>query len=330
MQLDSVRQLKALLKTEVIASLATGVAARRLSVSAQPIRPARATRGGIALGIVRAGRKDFRLGVRLQRREMASSPELESIRRQAKGELDERYIGQVVKQQARPWHQRRNRPLRIGGSIGHYSITAGTLGCFVTPRSGDDVLILSNNHVLADENRGKRDDAVVQPGHLDGGRRPKHVIGKLHRFIRLKRHGPNYVDAAVCTVKEGVKHNPKRLTDLGTLAGLGDAFLDEAVAKIGRTTGLTRGRVTMFELDNVEVEFDLGWLRFDEQIEIEGDGDTAFSAGGDSGSLIVNEDCRGVGLLFSGSDQGGTNGQGLTYANPLRRVLDDLKVKLVY
>ncbi len=35
-----------------------------------------------------------------------------------------------------------------------------------------------------------------------------------------------------------------------------------------------------------------------------------------------------MGLLFSGSDQGGVNGQGLTYANPLRGVLDALKVDL--
>ena len=108
-------------------------------------------------------------------------------------------------------------------------------------------------------------------------------------------------------------------------------MLDEgdAVAKVGRTTGLTRGRVTAFELDNVEIEFDLGFLRFDGQIEIEGDGDEPFSDGGDSGSLVVNADLCGVGLLFAGGDVGGSNGRGLTYANPLRTVLDALKVDLL-
>ena len=100
------------------------------------------------------------------------------------------------------------------------------------------------------------------------------------------------------------------------------------VAKLGRTTGLTRGRVTAFELDNVTVEFDIGLLRFDNQIEIEGDGEGPFSDGGDSGSLIVGEDRRGVGLLFAGTDQGGANGQGLTYANPLHSVLDALEIEL--
>ena len=120
------------------------------------------------------------------------------------------------------------------------------------------------------------------------------------------------------------------LRGLGKLSGLGDAFLDEGteVAKLGRTTGLTRGRVTAFEMDNVVVGYDIGNVRFDDQVEIEGAGDGPFSDGGDSGSLIVGRDRRGVALLFAGSDQGGANGQGLTYANPLRAVLDALKVNL--
>jgi hypothetical protein len=54
--------------------------------------------------------------------------------------------------------------------------------------------------------------------------------------------------------------------------------LDEGtiVAKLGRTTGLTYGRVTTFELDNVMVAFDMGPLRFDNQIEIEGTEADAF------------------------------------------------------
>ena len=38
---------------------------------------------------------------------------------------------------------------------------------------------------------------------------------------------------------------------------------------------------------------------------------------------------QGVALLFAGSDQGGRNGQGLTFANPLREVLAALKADLL-
>jgi len=78
-----------------------------------------------------------------------------------------------------------------------------------------------------------------------------------------------------------------------------------AVGKVGRTTGTTRGRVVTFELDNLLVSYDVGTIRFDHQIEIEGEGDRPFSQGGDSGSLIVDADRRAVALLFAGSDQGG-------------------------
>ena len=42
--------------------------------------------------------------------------------------------------------RQRHRPTICGSSIGHYTITAGTLGAVCT-RPNEDKLILSNNHV---------------------------------------------------------------------------------------------------------------------------------------------------------------------------------------
>jgi hypothetical protein len=50
----------------------------------------------------------------------------------------------------------RARPARGGASIGHFQITAGTLGCLVKDRKTGNTLILSNNHVLANSNEAKR------------------------------------------------------------------------------------------------------------------------------------------------------------------------------
>ena len=77
------------------------------------------------------------------------------------------------------------------------------------------------------------------------------------------------------------------------------------------------------------VNYDVGNLRFDGQIEIEGAGSKSFSDGGDSGSLIVNSRMQAVALLFAGSDTGGRNGAGLTYANPIHRVLNELGATLL-
>jgi len=337
MQLESVRSLKASVKASFVAPLSvTGAGRRALALAAQPIGKLAGPRRTVALGIARKGKNDFRLAVRVQRPELLDSPQVEAIVKKAKGEADVRYIGRLIKRMPKaasvPWNQKNVRPLQIGISIGHFKITAGTLGCFVTRRTDGVVLVLSNNHVLANENNAKIGDAILQPGAFDGGKRPKDVVGKLANFVKLKTTGANLVDCAVASMKSGITFNVNLMKGVGTLAGKGAAFLDEGseVHKVGRTTDVTHGKVTAFELDNVVVGYDIGDISFDNQIEIEGAGDKAFSAGGDSGSLIVDADHKGVALLFAGGDQGGSNGKGLTYGNPIQAVLDALKVDLAF
>jgi hypothetical protein len=300
-------------------------------VAARPASEAAGVPATLALGVVPAGRDEFKLAVRVQQRILENGPQIESILRQARGEVEVRYIGRLTKRAAPPWHQKRNRPLRIGGSVGHFKITAGTIGAFVRTRGEKAPLILSNNHVLANENRAKTGDIILQPGDIDGGQPPEAAVGTLLRVVKLKKTGANPVDCALAAVNEGVKFNRSSLTDIGKLAGVGDVLLDEGsdVAKVGRTTGTTRGRVTAFEMDNVLVNYDLGLIRFDDQIEIEGAEAGPFSQGGDSGSLIVNAARQAVALLFAGGDIGGSNGQGLTYANPIAAVFDALNVELL-
>jgi hypothetical protein len=299
-----------------------------MAVSAQPISAVDTTFRTLAVGIAPLSRMQYRIAVRVQRRALLEGPHIDRIRKAARGEVDVRYVGQIVKR-ATPWYRRRGRPLRIGLSVGHYNITVGTLGAFIRRRSDNALGILSNNHVLADENRGSAGDDNLQPGKYDGGTRPNDVIGALARFVRLSTSKVNFVDCAVGILKPSIGH-VLEIKGVGQLTGVGPVPETRArVSKLGRTTGLTRGRVTAFELDNVIVGYDIGNLRFDGQIEIEGAGAGPFSDGGDSGSLIVDGDRRGVGLLFAGGDQGGTNGRGLTYASPLEDVLDRLTVDLV-
>jgi hypothetical protein len=331
MNLSSVRELKLNLSQTILANVVSTIRKRTaFGVASRSLSTVDALPRTLALGIAPRGR-EFRLAIRVQHRAMENSPEIELMRKRAKGEVDVRYVGRVTKS-AKPWHQRRNRPLRIGGSIGHFNITAGTLGCFVRTRVDGVLHILSNNHVLADENRGKLGDSILQPGVTDDGQNPEDAVGKLAKFEKLNRVGANLVDCAIVSIKNSIKIRIKKLQGLGDLAGAGPVFLDARtkVAKVGRTTGLTRGRVTAFELDNVVVGYDIGNLRFDNQIEIEGAGLGPFSQGGDSGSLIVDEDLRAVALLFAGGDQGGTNGQGLTYANPIQKVLDVVEAELAF
>ena len=331
MNLDSARELKSLLLRKSIRPLAaTAKRVSALGIGARAVDRIDEMQRTIALSISPRSPNDFRLAVRIQTRAFENSPQIEEITKQAKGEADVRYIGRVVKR-ALPCYQSRQRPLLIGSSIGHFRITAGTLGCFVKTRKDGLVRILSNNHVLANENAGRRGDPVTQPGRFDSGKRGKDTVGALDSFVRLTRTSSNLVDAAIATVRDGIQFDGQTLRDIGQLNGSSSSILEtgDEVRKVGRTTGLRPGRVTAFELDNVIVGYDMGNLRFDDQIEIEGAETGPFSQGGDSGSLIFNGDRQAVALLFAGGDQGGSNGQGLTYANPISKVLDELKVDRV-
>lgn len=329
MELSSARELKSSILAKALKPLTVAGRVRAIGVAAQSVSAIDTLHRTIALGITARKRGTYRLAVRVQRAELFTGDEVESIRKSAKGEVDVVFVGSLYKRALPPWYQRRARPLRIGSSIAHYAVTAGTLGCFVKSRDDGAHLMLSNNHVLANENQAAVGDNELQPGPYDHGANPADVVGTLARFVPLRPTASNLVDCAVSSVNAGIEFDAKTLKGIGKLAGLGEAPSGgERVAKLGRTTGVTRGRVTAFEIDNVIVGYDIGNLRFDGQIEIEGAGDKAFSAGGDSGSLIVDEEKKGVALLFAGGDQGGSNGKGLTFANPLPAVFDALKVEL--
>ncbi|GAA1862841.1 hypothetical protein [Myceligenerans crystallogenes] len=220
----------------------------------------------------------------------------------------------------------RVRPLRPGVSIGHVGVTAGTLGAFVRrPDEPDALYVLSNYHVLAGSPEARPGDVVLQPGPADGGLRPGDRVGELTRVARLGADEACVTDAAIARIDSvDVDH----AYPVGPVARIARPLGGETVEKVGRTTAVTRGRVTAIELDDVIVGYeDLGALTFDDQVEIEGHGGP-FSRGGDSGALVYREDGAAIGLLFAGSESGGQGGKGLTYANPIDVVLDTMEVEL--
>jgi len=362
MKLDSAQSLKKSLLSKMVAPMASAasrgpsapvaaaaptrpairtlaaIEGARLGVSAQDRDNVPKVHRSIAIGVAPGKRTgQYRLAVRVQRQSLLASPLVEEIVRTARGEAEVRFVGRIAKRAAADqWYRSRVRPLMIGASIGHFAVTAGTIGGFVTRGKSKTPYLLSNNHVLANENEAGRGDAITQPGTLDRGRVPRDQVGRLAYWVRLKANANNAADCALAALADGIDFEPALLTGVrrarGTrLAGVGPDFLDAgaAVYKVGRTTGPTRGRVTAFDVDNVVVNYDMGNLTFDNQLEIEGVGRYPFSDGGDSGSLIVDRDSLAVALLFAGGETGGRNGLGLTYGNPLHTVLKALNAKLL-
>lgn len=243
----------------------------------------------------------------------------------------------------------RVRPAPGGVSIGHYAITAGTLGCVV--RRDGEPLILSNNHVLANSNAGSPGDAVLQPGPIDGGGDPADRIAVLDRFVpiamaeqRSECAFANAVASAANTVarllgsdtrlqavNRAVATNlvdaatarplsPGLVTDtilaVGPITGQARAELGMRVHKSGRTTGHTHG-----EIEQVAVTVDVGYgpgstARFTDQVMA-----GAMSQGGDSGSAVLDENDAIVGLLFAGSER-------TTLINRIEHVFSALEIGL--
>ncbi|SEO67232.1 hypothetical protein [Trujillonella endophytica] len=318
MQIDSARELKA--------RLGARLAGWPAPVSASGLAPGRVWFPP-ALGLSPLAGGRARLAIRVATPADAATL-LEGVADAVRAEVDVRVIGPVRAQTSSPSApavppadlQRRVRPLRPGLSVAHPAVTAGTLGGVV--RMGGRPAILSNNHVLAASDAASVGDPVLQPGPADGGTGADRVA-TLSAFVRFTA-GRNLVDAAVAVLDPGVEADPAGYPG-GPLAAVvadGDEVdPDEAVEKVGRTTGHTRGRITAVEVDGVAVQYDDVVHTFDGQIEIEGVGG-AFSAGGDSGSVIWRSGDRApLALLFAGSDVGGAQGGGVTFASPLATVL---------
>ena len=219
---------------------------------------------------------------------------------------------------SRQRHRRLPRPVPCGVSVGHFRITAGTLGYLVQDSKGR-WFILSNNHVLAENNEGKVGDPILQPGPFDGGKNtPPHRIAQLSAFVPIHFDGrPNQGDAAIAET-DADQVQPV-LCSIGQVEGIGAIRHGLFVQKHGRTTGRTQGLIVGTH-ETIWVDYDGKAARFDRQLSIAG-GRTPFSDGGDSGSLIVDLQRRAIGLLFAGSDTE-------TYANPIRPVLKAFKVRL--
>jgi hypothetical protein len=217
----------------------------------------------------------------------------------------------------------RFRPARPGSSIGfedplHQIVMAGTFGAVAT-RAGK-LFVLSNNHVLADENKLPIGSPIFQPGLLDGGVPARDRIASLSKFIPLTTTAPNKVD---CAIAEAASKSivSKDILFIGPPNGTADAAIDMQVHKFGRTTGYRVGRITSVETD-VTVGYEMGSVQFTNQILIVGRNNQPFSAAGDSGSLILQRGTnRAVGLLFAGSTSH-------TIANHIGEVLQALGMTL--
>jgi len=194
----------------------------------------------------------------------------------------------------------------------------GTFGAIVTRRNSVDAngsafqFLLSNRHVIANTS-----DPAPQSPVFD--QRTREVVARLFTWSVFAERR---VDCAIAYITSpnvagpnvgfSIDPNPIGRNELAAMCAAGSV----RVLKYGITTGLTRGVV-----DGLGVLIDIRGrgLKID-QIRIAGLNDqnrrsSVFSAGGDSGALVVEERTkRPIGLLFAGDGP-------LSYVNRIDNVI---------
>lgn len=214
-----------------------------------------------------------------------------------------------------------------GGDLANGYCCGGTLGSLI--QINGTQYVLSNYHVLeADIVSGGNNriavtgDPVIQPGLIDVGCNAESAqsVATLVKSASLPNSN---VDAAIAKVVPGMVRSDGAILEIGTISSdTVAASIGQAVKKSGRTSGLSRSKVSGLNA-TVSVAYDnecAGGSAFTKMFTgqiIVGNRAGKFLAAGDSGSLMVEDKTTNpgaVGLLFAGSSS-------LAVANPIHEVL---------
>jgi hypothetical protein len=224
-------------------------------------------------------------------------------------------------------------PIQLGTSGGWRSDLAngyccgGTLGSLVNVNGVQ--YILSNYHVFESDIVLGGNSAiattgspVIQPGLIDIGCNAAN--GQNVGTLQVVHSLPNYnVDVGLAQATPGAVRTDGSILEIGTISRttLG-AALNQPVKKSGRTTGLTRSYISGLNA-TISVNYEnecAGGAAFTKTFTgqvVVSNPNSAFLAGGDSGSLMVEDAAtnpRPVGLLYAGSST-------TAIANPIGEVL---------
>ena len=198
---------------------------------------------------------------------------------------------------------------------------AGTFGALVKKKGHAGLFALSNNHIFADCNHTPVGMPIYSPAGMDGRPSPARAPGKIcqhSEIVELRSGSPALVsrchaDIAIASVPDEDLVSSWQGDDLegyDTPTATIDPQRRLKVKKFGRTTGLTHGII-----EASIVEFDLPYRseNFSALVWFEGVWSVVsatsepFALGGDSGSLVVTDDGRGVvGMVFAVAPKGMT------------------------
>ncbi len=180
---------------------------------------------------------------------------------------------------------------------------------------------------------------ITQPGNYDGGRVANDVVAMLSDFVPIQSGDGGGTQPSGCGTAAAVAWLPnliasfigsntklipvvttlaeddnlvdaalgrvtvdfvREVAEIGVVEGSETAVLGMKVKKFGRTTSLTTGTITQVNATFSVQGYPGGAAVFTDQIAVTADSGT-FLEGGDSGSSLISDDNKVVGLCFAGS-----------------------------
>ncbi|HHT04595.1 MAG TPA: hypothetical protein GX005_09800 [Bacteroidales bacterium] len=224
--------------------------------------------------------------------------------------------------------------------------SAGTLGALVKDSNGT-LYGLTNNHVTGLSNHSEKGLPILAPGVLDVtpiSTKP-FTIGFHHATLSMNIGTSDNIDtttntdAALFLIDNPDAVSSNQQDQFDTPVTVCDPLPGSVVEKVGRTTGHTVGVIIGRVLGTIAITYSVsqydfsGLVFFDDIWVIHSADESSFSAGGDSGSLIVqtNEDGTksAVGLLFAGGSDSSSKSGDRTFFIPISSILEKFQVSLV-
>jgi hypothetical protein len=246
-----------------------------------------------------------------------------------------------------------NRIIDLNEAGNGTQISRGTLGCIAIDTTDNSPVILSTWHVLYGEN-GRNGDKVYQPpptsvpptSLADLPLRPNDNTDKI--AVLRRSSISSSVDGAIAAIDVsscchccGI-HFSNEINGLSsanrpprnTIVGDERAVSGMVVFKVGKSTGRSEGIVVDDNHPTFSISRGGSTYAFTGQIAIQNkDPLSAFSAHGDSGSVLINLNSKVVGLLFAAGKKitvKGVEQPFISIANHISDVFTALKIRIPY
>lgn len=207
-------------------------------------------------------------------------------------------------------------------------LSTGTFGCIATDDLSGKKVLLSNAHVLFS---GTDNDEVHHPNYYVSSKTcSKHKIAtRVRQVFGIDPAHPDLtVDAAIANFDpDNHKYDPF-IADIGLVKGVHNitpqeiAKGDFRVWKRGAQTGITEGIVVSVAFDFPDAKDNVTWKNQIQIRPVSGLFAGFMAVHGDSGSVVVNNENKVVGLLFKAFEGGGAT------ANHIDHVQTALKIKI--